>query len=95
MALAIGHLARPRGFVHEAPARAALQSLATDPAVQPAVLDALDDLEVALMAGRDESELRVQTSIGAGPGTGEGNGDSAVIVSPSSPVAVHAQVRIP
>ena len=46
VALAIGHLARPRGFVHEAPARAALQSLATDPAVQPAVLDALDDLEV-------------------------------------------------
>lgn len=54
VALAIGHLARPRGFVDEAPARAALQALATDPAVQPAVLDALDDLEMALMARRDQ-----------------------------------------
>ena len=54
VALAIGHLARPRGFVDEASARTALRALATDPAVQPAVLDALDDLEVALRAGRDE-----------------------------------------
>ena len=54
VALAIGHLARPRRFVDEAPARTALQALAIDPAVQPAVLDALDDLEVALRGGRDE-----------------------------------------
>ena len=54
VALAIGHLARPRAFVDEAPARAALQALATDPQVQPAVLDALDDIEAALTTGRHE-----------------------------------------
>ncbi len=43
-ALAIGHLARPRGSIDEPAARAALEALATDPAVQPAVLDALDEL---------------------------------------------------
>lgn len=52
VALAIGHLARPRGFVDEAAARAALEALATDPLVQPAAFDALDDIEVALTAGR-------------------------------------------
>lgn len=54
VASAIGHLARPRGFVEEAAARSALQALATDPSVRPAVLDALDDIEVALTGGHQD-----------------------------------------
>ena len=54
VAVAIGHLARPRDYVDELPARAALRALATDPAVQPAALDALDDLETVVMAAREK-----------------------------------------
>ncbi len=52
--MAIGHLAGPRGFVDETAARAALQLLATDPRVQPVVLDAFDDIEVALRGSGPE-----------------------------------------
>lgn len=56
VALAIGHLAIPGGFVDETRSREALGRLAADPAVQPAAQDALGDVEHALRIrpdGRD------------------------------------------